>query len=228
MRLIKSIEEVAEVNEHDGGAEDNNEMSEGTEEVEHKEADVLKTAVEHISENNNDVSRIFAAVVEATSAPSNHRHRQSHHNSAMIHPLQTSTSSKTSLLIIQPDTSTLMQNFDDNEKEKFDKAFHELLEHVLHDLMNDKKRFEVLGYLYRHLKGECYYFTFFCMELSFGFAAVSVLPADSILSLFLTAAISTVEVCLLVCTLPFHDTSNNVTHTVASLVEILQALLFFL
>ena len=60
------------------------------------------------------------------------------------------------------------------------------LRQALRELSQDLRRQETIGYMYRQLRSELYYFRLLAFVTSFGFAAVSVFPSNPTLRVFLT------------------------------------------
>ena len=93
---------------------------------------------------------------------------------------------------------------------------------ALRQLGKDLRRQEMLGYMYRQLKGELYYFRLLFFATSFGFAAVSVLPSDPTLRLFLTGVFLMLDLFTTCSLTPFERWWRNVLSSVVSLFGVLQ------
>ena len=93
---------------------------------------------------------------------------------------------------------------------------------ALRQLGKDMKRQEMLGYMYRQLKGELYYFRLLFFVTSFGFAAVSVLPSDPTLRLFLTGVFLATDLFITCSLTPFETWRRNVLTSVVSLFGVVQ------
>ena len=94
----------------------------------------------------------------------------------------------------------------------------------MRELVKDQRRQEMLGYMYRQLKGEYFYFRSLLFVTSFGFACVAVLPTDPTLRLFLTGVFFCVDSCSTLCLLPFEVWWKNLTSAAASVFGVLQIL----
>ena len=96
---------------------------------------------------------------------------------------------------------------------------------ALRELSKDMRRQEMLGYLYRQLKGELYFFRLLLFATSFGFAAVAVLPTDATLRLFLTGIFFLLDLLSTSCLLPFERWWKNATQAAVSVVGVLQIII---
>ena len=86
----------------------------------------------------------------------------------------------------------------------------------------DTRRQETFGYIYRQLKGELYFFRLLFFATSFGFAAVSVLPANPTLRLFLTGVFLVFDLFTTSALLPFETWWRNVLSVVLSWLTVVQ------
>ena len=93
---------------------------------------------------------------------------------------------------------------------------------ALRQLGKDMRRQEMLGYMYRQLKGELYYFRLLFFVTSFGFAAVSVLPSDPTLRLFLTGVFLALDLFTTCSLTPFESWWRNVLSSLVSLFGVVQ------
>ena len=89
-------------------------------------------------------------------------------------------------------------------------------------LGKDNRRQETLGYMYRQLKGELYFFRLLFFATSFGFAAVSVLPSNPTLRLFLTGVFLVFDLFTTCALLPFETWWRNVLSVVLSWLTVVQ------
>ena len=89
-------------------------------------------------------------------------------------------------------------------------------------LGKDTRRQEMFGYMYRQLKGELYYFRLLFFATSFGFAAVSVLPSDPTLRLFLTGVFLVFDLFTTCAMLPFERWWRNVLSVVLCWLTVVQ------
>ena len=93
---------------------------------------------------------------------------------------------------------------------------------ALRQLGKDMRRQEMLGYMYRQLKGELYYFRLLFFVTSFGFAAVSVLPSDPTMRLFLTGVFLALDLFTTCSMTPFETGWRNVLSSIVSLFGVVQ------
>ena len=93
---------------------------------------------------------------------------------------------------------------------------------ALRQLGADMRRQELLGYMYRQLKGELYYFRLLFFVTSFGFAAVSVLPRSPTLRLFLTGVFLALDVFTTCSMTPFDRWWRNVLSAAVSIFGVVQ------
>ena len=98
------------------------------------------------------------------------------------------------------------------------------LKRMLRQLGADSVRQEQYGYLFRQLKGECYYFRLLFLCTSFGFASASVLPASPTLRLFLTGFCFLADQLIVLLFTPFQRPSRNLLSAGLSLVGVAQCL----
>ena len=93
---------------------------------------------------------------------------------------------------------------------------------ALRQLSTDMRRQEMLGYMYRQLKGELYYFRLLFFATSFGFAAVAVLPTDATLRLFLTGLFFLIDLFTTCSMTPFKTWQRNLLSVTVSAFGVLQ------
>ena len=95
---------------------------------------------------------------------------------------------------------------------------------ALRALVKDERKQELLGYLFRQLRGEAYYFRVFFLATSFGFACVAVLPTDPTLRLFLTGLFFLIDAFIVTAATPFDSWWRNLLSACMSLVGVVQIL----
>ena len=100
-----------------------------------------------------------------------------------------------------------------------------VVKQAMRELGKDLRRQEMLGYMYRNLKGELYYFRLLLFVTSLAFSAVAVLPTDPTLRLFLTGLCFCLDT-LVICTLlPFEVWWKNLTSALTSFLGVIQILI---
>ena len=102
------------------------------------------------------------------------------------------------------------------------RAVSESTKELYRQLGKDSERLETFGYVYRQLRGELYYFRLLFFATSFGFAAVSVLPTDPTLRLFLTGVFLVFDLFTTSALLPFETWWRNVLSVAMSWVTVVQ------
>ena len=98
------------------------------------------------------------------------------------------------------------------------------IQYALRQLGADAARQEQYGYLFRQLKGECYYFRLLFVLTSFGFASASVLPASPTLRLFLTGVFFLADQLIVLLFVPFDQPWRNLLSAGLSWVGVIQCL----
>ena len=95
---------------------------------------------------------------------------------------------------------------------------------ALAELAKDSGRQELLGYMYRQLRGELYYFRIIAFATSFGFACSAVLPDDPILRLLLTGLLFLTDLFAVCSLLPFEVWWKNAVSALTSLVGVVECI----
>ena len=98
------------------------------------------------------------------------------------------------------------------------------VQRMLRQLGSDAARQEQYGYLFRQLKGECYYFRLLFLLTSFGFASASVLPSSPILRLFLTGVFFLADQLIVLVFTPFEQPWRNLLSAGLSMVGAVQCM----
>ena len=98
------------------------------------------------------------------------------------------------------------------------------IQSALRQLGADWARQEQFGYLFRQLKGECYYFRLLFLFTSFGFASASVLPTSPTLRLFLTGVFFLADQLIVLVFTPFELPWRNLLSAGLSLVGVIQCM----
>ena len=93
---------------------------------------------------------------------------------------------------------------------------------ALRALVKDARRQELLGFMFRQLRGELYYFRLLLFVTSFGFACVAVLPTDPTLRLFLTGVFFLLDAAIVTAATPFDSRWRNCLSACMSLLGVLQ------
>ena len=95
---------------------------------------------------------------------------------------------------------------------------------ALAELAKDAKRQELLGYMYRQLRGELYYFRLLFFLTSFGFACCAVLPGDPVLRLLLTGLMFLLDLFAICAVLPFEVWWKNATSALTSMIGVVECI----
>ena len=98
------------------------------------------------------------------------------------------------------------------------------IQRALRQLGADWTRQEQFGYLFRQLKGECYYFRLLFIFTSFGFASSSVLPTSPTLRLFLTGLFFLADQLIVLLFQPFELPTRNLVSAGLSWVGVIQCM----